>query len=258
MKLRLKTAPPTSLAQRVGVVRMQLAEWDASRAIDEIGARDVGTPLKTTVSLCPDCLAHVPAIVFTRAGRVVIAKRCARHGTSEAVIENDVRYYRLSNKDSSGRRFDDASVFRIPKYNPPGQSACCAPGESCADGTDQLRNRSCTTLVEVTDACNLECRVCYSDAKGDRYLPFEDFTSFIDQRIVDKGSLESVQLTGGEATMHPRFWDMVEYLHRSPRVTNGEYLSLTGVWSAGRRAPATPMNARKSARNRSGSSCRSS
>ncbi len=228
MSARPRTSAAGSVDERVAAVRAELAGWDAEQAVAALDARDVDRPLKTTVSLCPECLAHVPAIVFTRRGRVILSKRCPAHGTSEALIESDARYYRLSNKDVSGRRFADDLIFQIPKYAPPGTSSCCGPGKRCGDGTDQARNRSCTVLVEVTNACNLECRVCYSDAKGDRYLPFSDFTSFIDGLLEDKGSLESVQLTGGEATLHPRFWDMVEHLHREPRVSK-VYLPTNGL-----------------------------
>ena len=48
---------------------------DEARALDEAGARarfevEGGRALKTTVSLCPECLAHVPALVFERCGCV--------------------------------------------------------------------------------------------------------------------------------------------------------------------------------------------
>jgi uncharacterized radical SAM superfamily Fe-S cluster-containing enzyme len=168
------------------------------------------------VSLCPECLAHVPALVFARGGRVFIAKRCDRHGLREAVLENDERFYFLSNKDRTGRRFAEDRVMAIPEYG-----GCCGDGGACGPGvpggpapyTDQMPNKTCTLLVEITNACNLACTVCYSDAKGDRKMPLEDFKRHIDALIAAKGGLDSVQLTGGEAMMHPEFWDFVSFLH---------------------------------------------
>lgn len=222
-RLGVVVAPP-SRAARIEAIATRLRELDADRAIAELGARHVDRPLKTTVSLCPVCLAHVPAIVFERTGRVILAKRCEVHGTSEALIESDASYYALSNKDRHGRRFAEEKIFHIPEYL---AGSCCGPGETCGpadapggseSGTDQSTNRTCTVLVEVTDACNLACRVCYSESAGERYLPLEDFQRTIRALIAQKGGLDSVQVTGGESTMHPRFWEMIAFLHAQPEI----------------------------------------
>ena len=241
-RLGMAAAPP-SLAERVEAVAAPLRELSADRAIDLLGARRVERPLKTTVSLCPECLAHVPALVFERGGMVMMAKACPAHGQSEVLLERHAAYYALSNKDKHGRLFADEKVFRIPHFVPPELGGdCCAPGESCgSEGTDQLTNRTCTVLVEVTDACNLSCRVCYSQSAGERYLPYDAFQAHIRALIAAKGTLDSVQVTGGESTMHPRFWDLIAWLHGEPAIrrifvpTNG--LRLAKAAERGRFAP---------------------
>lgn len=189
--------------------------------------------LKTTLSLCPECLAHVPAAVYLEKGRVLMAKRCARHGRSVAVIENDERYYRLSNKDRWGRSYDAARLTHVPAY----ASACCGEGEECStpaaddwrdDLTDQRSNKSCTVLVEITDACNLACRVCYADSKGDRLLPLEEFRRTILALVKLKGGLDSIQITGGEAAVHPDFWEMLDFLYAQAGIAR-VYLPTNGI-----------------------------
>src|SRR5207302_2002525 len=106
--------------------------------------------LKTTISLCPECLAHVPALVLTRQGRVWMRKVCATHGASDALLENDDSFYHLSNKDRWGRRFAADKVMDFPAFNNPssaGGNCGCADGK---DFADQTANKSCTILVEVT------------------------------------------------------------------------------------------------------------
>ena len=208
---------------------------DEARAMTEADARarfEVagGRALKTTVGLCPECLAYVPAFVFERSGRVWLRKRCPDHGAGEAVLENDARWYFLSNKDKTGRVFANDRVFDIPSF--PGAPECCEGG--ACDGTDQMANKSCTVLVEVTDACNLACPVCYSDAKGERKLPLDRFKAYIDALADKKGGLDSVQLTGSEALLHPEVFEMVDFLAAHPRVkkiylpTNGLLLAKDG------------------------------
>ena len=215
--LGLVAAPP-SRAETIERIAAGLRAMDADRAVETFAARRVDRPLKTTVSLCPKCLAHVPALVFERGGRVIMRKLCGEHGASEALIESDSRYYALSNKDRHGRRFAEEKIFHIPAFA--GASQCCAPGETCGpvEGTDQSVNRTCTVLVEVTDACNLACRVCYSESAGDRFLPLEDFKTTIRALVAQKGGLDSVQVTGGESTLHPQFWEMIAFLHAEPGI----------------------------------------
>jgi hypothetical protein len=174
-KRRLGMLPvvvPLTRRERIAAITRVLMGLDAEGTIAHVGAREVQKPLKSTVSLCASCLAYVPALVFERSGRVLMAKRCSEHGASEVLVERDARYYHLSNKDKSGKRFAKDAPFHIPTL--PGfvsgalseGGECCAPGETCGptDGTSQLANRTCTVLVEVTDACNLACKVCYSES----------------------------------------------------------------------------------------------
>ena len=189
--------------------------------------------LKTTLSLCPQCLQHVQGAVYADAGKVWIGKRCDAHGVSRAILENDERYYFLSNKDRCGRRYAPDKVMEIPEFG----GGCCGPGETCGqpatspwlqDFSDQRGNKTCTVLLEITDACNLACRVCYADSKGDRILPFETFRDYVHELIALKGGLDSVQITGGEASLHPQFWDILAFLHAEPNVAK-IYLPTNGI-----------------------------
>ena len=91
-----------------------------------------------------------------------------------------------------------------------------------------MGNKTCTILVEVTDACNLACPVCYSDAKGERKMPLADFKRYITDLVAKKGGLDSVQLTGGEALLHPEIAEMIAFLHAEPRIGK-IYLPTNGV-----------------------------
>jgi uncharacterized radical SAM superfamily Fe-S cluster-containing enzyme len=221
----------------VAKVSRRLAALDEASAAAFFGHPRADRLLKTTASLCPECLAHVPALVLARDGRVLAVKRCDAHGLREAVLENDERFYFLSNKDRSGRRFADDRVLAIPEF----AGGCCGP-EGCggapaafAPHTDQMSNKTCTLLVEITNACNLACPVCYSDAKGDRKMPLAEFQRYVDGLVAAKGGLDSVQLTGGEAMLHPEFWEFVSFLHAKDGVKK-IYIPTNGLRLADRQA----------------------
>ncbi len=222
-----KPAPAEPLARRLETLRQRLAGLDEAGAVTWFQLVDFNRLLKTTISLCPECLAQVPALVFTRGGRVLMSKLCEHHGHSEALLENDEHFYHLSNKDRWGRRFAADKVMDFPAFT----GSCCGGGNSgesdLEDFADQMTNKSCTILVEVTNACNLACPVCYSDARGDRKMPLALFKEYLLRLIERKGVLDSVQLTGGEAMLHPEFWQMVAFLHEQP--VKKIYLPTNGI-----------------------------
>ncbi len=218
MKYPGETVPSwsRSLGSRLETIRRELVGLDQAAVIARFQIERFDRLLKTTISLCPHChcLAHVPALVFTREGRVFMRKICEQHGFSEALLENDETFYYLSNKDRWGRRFADDKLITFPEFDGGHPEARCSDCAGDAEFADQWENKSCTVLVEVTNACNLACPVCYSDARGDRKMPLASFKQYILRLIEKKGGLDSVQLTGGEAILHPEFWEMVEFLHR--------------------------------------------
>lgn len=225
-----------SFESRLGAISAAVRALDETQVRSRFELPASARLLKTTISLCADCLAHVPAAVFAESGKVLLAKHCGLHGLQRALLENDERYYYLSNKDRWGRIYAPDRVMEIPAFD--GGTSCCGPGQSCGpsanvtpwahDFSDQRANKSCTVLVEVTDACNLACRVCYADSRGDRLLPLEMFKRHMLDLAALKGRLDSVQVTGGEASLHPQFWEIVAFLHADPRIVK-IYLPTNGI-----------------------------
>jgi uncharacterized radical SAM superfamily Fe-S cluster-containing enzyme len=230
--VRVEPKLPVRLEDRLEKLAAPLRLLDEAAAIEHFQLEPQTQLLKTTISVCPACTTHAQAAVYASAGRVYLRKRCDTHGLTTALLENDARYYRLSNKDKWGRRYANEAIVTIPQFD----TGCCGPGSSCAPGTpggaadfsDQQSNKSCTVLVEITDACNLACRVCYADSKGDRLLPLDTFRAYLDRLLSIKGSLDSVQLIGGEATIHPQFWDMLAHLHADARIRK-IYIATNGI-----------------------------
>ena len=80
--------------------------------------------------------------------------------------------------------------------------------------------------IKITTRCNMTCaHCCYSATKDGEDMPIKVFKKILDKwyREIECGD-GYVTLGGGEPTLHPEFWDMVElaWKYGTPwMVTNG-------------------------------------
>ncbi len=163
------------------------------------------TLLGTTQSLCPECLAVVPAKMIVRGERVYFRKRCSVHGLREDFICSDVSQY-------------DQMQYSVPGKVP--RQVGIEPDRGCPLDcglcTDHEQH-TCIGLVEITDSCNLKCPMCYaSSGPGGRHLSFEDCCRAIDRLVEVEGRPEVLQLSGGEPTIHPEFLRILDYAVARP------------------------------------------
>lgn len=173
------------------------------------------TVLKRTRSRCPVCFSACPAKVLRRqsgdgAATVHLSRRCALHGLHETCIASDARFYWLAK----------------------GGTSCCEPGSACCAATGEPtgtlgRNAgvradepfeklsTCLALIEIVDSCNLSCPTCYADSplrsSGIEARPIAELQSRIQGVIDRKGVIDILQFSGGEPTLHPRFFELLEW-----------------------------------------------
>ena len=148
--------------------------------------------IKTTTSICPECLEKIPADVVEKDRRVIMLKTCEKHGDFSALLASDVRHYYVA----------DPNVEAV--------ACCCGPNQHCGD---QVENHSCNMLIEITQSCNLTCPTCYagSSPENKTFMSIEKFESTIDGLLeMGKGEADLIQLSGGEPTIHPDFFDIVQ------------------------------------------------
>ena len=163
------------------------------------------TFLGTTQSLCPKCLALVPAKIIARGQRVYFRKRCPTHGVREDFVCSDVRQY-------------DRMEFSLPGKVPAAYGT--EPDRGCPYDCGlctEHEQHTCIGLVEITASCNLRCPMCYaSSGPGGRHLSFEECRAAIDRLVAVEGRAEVLQLSGGEPTIHPEFARILEYACAQP------------------------------------------
>jgi tetraether lipid synthase len=162
----------------------------------------------TTVSLCTECLRRVEAKHVIRDNRVWLHKWCPAHGQSKVLVASDAAYWRQGREvyikpPEMPLQFNTAMEFGCP-YD-------------CGLCPDHMQH-SCLSVIEITDHCNLRCPVCYADS-GPHRPGFRDLPTverMLDAVVANEGEPDVVQLSGGEPTLHPDFFAIVEAARRRP------------------------------------------
>jgi len=160
-----------------------------------------------TTSLCETCLDTVPAKVIIEDDHVYYLKRCRAHGVQKTLISDDLDYWR-SQKDwlKPGDR-----PLRTQTRTEAGCPFDCG---LCPDH----EQHSCLAIVEINSACNLACPVCFADAEDMHggHLPLDTIEAMLDALVESEGEPDLVQLSGGEPTLHPQFFEILDAVKRRP------------------------------------------
>ncbi|MDR2945446.1 MAG: radical SAM protein [Candidatus Adiutrix sp.] len=175
---------------------------------------DGGEKISTTESLCPVCLAVLPAEIRRRGEDVLLVRECPEHGLfAEAIWRGEPRF------ESWQRPKSPAAGVKIHREHDRGCPFDCG---LCPEHAQH----PCTVLFEITSRCNLRCPVCFADSGGD--APFPPLAALAEHlRWVREQAGEVVlQLSGGEPTLHP---DLVPLTAEAARLFPGVQLNTNGL-----------------------------
>ncbi len=181
----------------------------------------IDTLLKRTTSRCPVCHAACPAEVWKTGGipaKVLLRRTCREHGVQEACIASDARFYWLSRGRDENACSAQGSCCSAEGSNAGTLGRNADPGEALGI---QEKLSTCLALIEIVRSCNLACPTCYADSPRRAEVdaaPLEGLKSRIQGVIDRKGKIEILQLSGGEPTLHPEFFDLLRWLHGNPGV----------------------------------------
>ena len=160
-----------------------------------------------TLSLCTRCLKRVDAKIIFENGNVYMIKRCPEHGMEKVLIATDIEYYK------NIRNYNKPSEAPL-KTNTHTHYGCPYDCGLCADH----EQHSCLTVIEVTDRCNLACPTCYamSSPHYGRHRTLEEVERMLDIIVANEGAPDVVQLSGGEPTIHPQFFEILDIAKKKP------------------------------------------
>jgi uncharacterized radical SAM superfamily Fe-S cluster-containing enzyme len=160
-----------------------------------------------TNSLCHECLRKVEAKVVIEGEHVYLLKWCPEHRFQKVLISTDAAYYKLCRQT--------LKPGQVPlKFNTPIRHGCPYDCGLCPDH----EQHSCLAIVEVTDQCNLTCPVCYSESGPHRpaHRSLEQIEFMLDCVVRNEGEPDVVQISGGEPTIHPAFFAILDAAKRRP------------------------------------------
>jgi len=160
-----------------------------------------------TKSLCPHCLDLVDTKIVFQNDKVWMLKHCKKHGELKSMIADDVDYYKQI------RNYNKQSEMPL-KFNTKVHYGCPYDCGLCTDH----EQHSCLTIVEVTDRCNLACPTCYANSAPNygRHRTLEEIERMFDTVIANEGEPDVVQISGGEPTVHPEFFKILDIAKSKP------------------------------------------
>jgi len=160
-----------------------------------------------TLSLCHECLKRVDAKIVFEDGKVYMLKRCNDHGNSKVLIADDIEYYK--NIRNYNKPSETPYTFNTKThYGCPYDCGLCPDHEQ----------HSCLSIVEVTDRCNLTCPTCYAGSSPTygRHRTLKEIKKMLDTIVKNEKEPDVVQISGGEPTIHPQFFEILDYAKTLP------------------------------------------
>jgi uncharacterized radical SAM superfamily Fe-S cluster-containing enzyme len=164
---------------------------------------EAGARLRRTQSICPRCRRLLDAELVARDGKVVLSRRCPAHGRFDAVVYgNSERYLEIQRFDKPGEEPLERQT-EVERGCPHDCGIC-----------PEHAQHTCLGIIEVNTACNLDCPICFAESGTGRQehgysLSLEQVERMLDAFVRAEGEPESVQLSGGEPSIHPQILEML-------------------------------------------------
>jgi uncharacterized radical SAM superfamily Fe-S cluster-containing enzyme len=139
--------------------------------------------------------------------KVYMLKNCPEHGFEKVLIATDITYYK------NIRNYNKPSETPL-QFNTQRHYGCPYDCGLCTDH----EQHSCLIVLEITDRCNLTCPVCYamSSPHYGRHRTVAEVERMLDIIVANEGEPDVVQISGGEPTLHPDFFTILDIAKRKP------------------------------------------
>lgn len=174
-------------------------------------------PLRMVLCVCGQCFEENPdreidyqkdilqGNLILMDGKVYLQRFCQRgHGEVISLYEED---YALWNGLQQWRAPTKQIIPDTPENRQPIPM-------NYVNGLGELQTQhSCILLLDVTEACNLNCPTCFAESGTgiNKYVPKEHVLRTLDSMIErENGRVEVLMLSGGEPTVHPQLIEIIQ------------------------------------------------
>jgi hypothetical protein len=145
-------------------------------------------------------MRKVQARIIAESGRVYLEKFCPEHRFSRTLLSTDVAWYEQSMSYIKPREY--------PLKSHTAEFAGCP--ESCGLCTEHQQH-TCLPVIEITDRCDIDCPVCLKDFDDIDTLTTAEYRTIIDELLASEKTVDVINLSGGEPTMHPDLENFIRY-----------------------------------------------
>ncbi len=162
------------------------------------------TYLGTVRGMCRECRSLVPCRVLEQDGAVFQERLCPSCGPARARIADDAEWYL--------DRVRGIVACEAPPRPRPVAASCPADCGPCAFHA----NRFHLPVFSVTNACDLRCPICFTwNRRSPAYfMDRAEIGALLDSVARLAGSVDLVNVTGGEPTLHPDIAGLLEECRR--------------------------------------------
>ncbi|MGA1871481.1 MAG: radical SAM protein [bacterium] len=158
-----------------------------------------------TQSMCRECRRIIDAQIIFRDNKVYLRSICPDHGASETIIASDITWYLTT--------INRKQITDRPAYSSkPIEKGCPFDCGLCA-----WHEKACNLpIFSITNVCNLHCPICFTYNRSDTeyYMSVSEFEKIIDWIIESEGSVDLINITGGEPTLHPELLSLLKLCER--------------------------------------------
>lgn len=161
--------------------------------------------MRSTKSLCPECLTVIDALIIEENGKMIFKKTCTKHGYFEDIYWSNPKNF---------KRFKRYWHDGVGLLNPGSTDGNCPL--SCGICTSH-KTSTILANIDVTNRCNQSCPVCFSNASSSGYLfePTLEQIRGMMQMVRNEKPVPcpAVQFSGGEPTMREDIVEIVRMAH---------------------------------------------